>query len=80
MIHTDELISIGFDWNNTNSAFMSYWIGGPWFIHAYQGRDFIGLMYGPYNIRNEDSFSIWATFTDIEKIKKLIELLKGDKQ
>lgn len=80
MITEDDLISLGFDWNNTNCAFMSHSIGGPWFIHAYFGSDFLGLMYGSYNIRNETPASIWATFTDIEKLKQLIELLKGDKK
>ena len=79
MISTDELISIGFDWNNTNCAFLSLHIGGPWYLHSYLGRDYLGLMYGGYDIRKETPSSIWATFTDIEKLKKLIELLKGDK-
>lgn len=80
MITEDDLTLLGFNWNDSNCSFMSLHIGGPWFLHAYFASDFLGLMYGGYNFRNETPISIWSTFKDVEKLKQLIYLLKGDKK
>lgn len=77
MITDIQLHEIGFV---ENGFFNSIHIGGPWYLHAYKMDKSLGITYGNKDPKEGDQVSIWATFTDIEKLKKLIELLKGDKR
>lgn len=78
MIIKEQLYEIGFIESSTGLFSMP--IGGSWFLHAFfTSKNSIGLTYGDsFDLFKSNNYvSIWNTFEDIEKLKQLIDLLKG---